>query len=205
MRKIDSYCFVINPTIRYATFACDEIFLNLNFDDLLRDIGKYYFKKPNVGLNGICSLIKDEINREWHLNKLRKSIRRKKVSTTQIKTIRRSFVKINNSNEKYIRIPFDVVSILFFILTILKRIDDNNFNKEKYVRIMNEKTIGTYLYERHTDIFSREYDNRIMHLSDPLLIEKYKTLSSLLTGYNTFMNHYFDDIDWNNSSEYKIK
>mgnify|MGYP004669858405 CR=1 FL=1 len=205
MKKLDSYSFTIYPNLRYAEFLCDDKIFNTNFDELLMDIGKYYYKKTDIGVNGICALIRDEINKEWHLNKLRKRIQLKKVSATQIKTIRRSFLKINDSNQNYIRIPFDVVSILFYIIKILYSIENENFDKSKYINAMNKTTISQYLYKEHTQIFNEQYLNKINCLSDRALIEKYNRLYSMLTGFDSFLSHSFKDIDWNKSNQYVIK
>lgn len=205
MEKLDTYSFTIYPNLRYAEFLCKDKIFNTNFDELLMDIGKYYYKKTDIGVNRICALIRDEINKEWHLNKLRKRIQLKKVSATQIKTIRRSFLKINDSNQNYIRIPFDVVSILFYIIKILYSIDNENFDKNKYINAMNKTKISQYLYKEHTRIFKEQYLNKINCLSDRALIEKYNRLYSMLTGFDSFLSHPFKDIDWNKSNQYVIK
>ena len=121
-RKLENYNAVIFPHYRYATFNCNDLYINKNFDDILRIIGKYHFNVTEIGLNAICSKIRDEINKEWKLNSFKKRIRLKKVSTNQIKSIRREFNKIRNKNEKFIRIPFDVVSILFYIMQLFNKV-----------------------------------------------------------------------------------
>jgi len=59
---------------KYAKIHCKDSYTNANFDNILDIIGKYYFHRDDLGINGVCALIKDEINKEWHLNGLRKSI-----------------------------------------------------------------------------------------------------------------------------------
>ena len=196
---------VILPTYRYATLPCSEIFENLNFDDVLRELGKFYFHQPEAGLNTICTLIRDEINCEWRLNGLKNRFKMKRVSTTQIKTIRRAFFKITNGDEKYIRIPFNVVSIIYFIINLLNRIEDENSSIRKHFIAMNKTCISDYLYPDHTKIFKDNFDKRKNQLTDEELKWKYDLLKANLTGQYSIMQKKYSDVDWNNNSEYIIK
>ncbi len=205
MIQMQNYNPIFLPTYRYATFPCDKIITNFNFDDVLREIGKFYFHRPDAGLNAICSLIRDEINREWRLNGLKKKIRLKRVSTTQIKTIRRSFLKIRNNDEKYVRIPFNVVSIFFFIISLLNRIDNENSSANKYINAMNKTCISDYLYFEHVQIFKKHFDKRKNQLTDKDLIEKYDLLNANLTGQYSLMKLKHEEVDWDNNKEYIIQ
>lgn len=146
MRALDSYSLILFPVYKYATIPCNGEYYNDFFDDLLKEIGKHCFGRPNASVNEICRLIRDRINCEWHLNRIRKRTKGKSVSATQIKTIRRSFKKISNHEKYIIRIPFDVVSILVYILSLAKSIDTENSIIYTYIRKMNEDTIGNVIY-----------------------------------------------------------
>lgn len=204
MRALDSYSLILFPVYKYATIPCNGEYYNDFFDDLLKEIGKHCFGRPNASVNEICRLIRDRINCEWHLNRIRKRTKGKSVSATQIKTIRRSFKKISNHEKYIIRIPFDVVSILVYILSLAKSIDTENSIIYTYIRKMNEDTIGNVIYAYHTLAFREEYNNRITHLTDTGLKDKYKKLKANLSGYDTIMNREFDSINWNNIDQYRL-
>ncbi len=205
MRNFQKINVVVFHTYRYATFNCENIYFNTNFDAILKELGKFYFKRPDLGVNGVCSLIKDEINKEWHLNGLKKKVQLKRVSTNQIKTIRRSFHKLRDKDENFIRIPFNVVPIFFFILSLLKQIDNENSNVNKLIQSMNFNTIGEYIYDYHMQIFKTNYKKRVALLTDPALKNKYLTLEANLIGFHTIMNKYFRDIEWDKKESYIIK
>ena len=205
MKLIKEYNPVILPTYRYATFPCDEIFENINFDNILKEIGKHYFHNSEAGLNTICSLIRDEINIKWRLNGFKTRARLKRVSTNQIKTIRRSFLKATNNEEKIIRIPFDAVSILFFIIKMLNSIEKNNSSVEAHIIAMDNETIGDYLYSEHIEIFNDNIDRRLNQLTDAELIDKYKSLRANLTGQYSIMLKNHSEVNWENDDEYRIK
>lgn len=205
VKYLERYNPVVLPTYRYATLPCDKIFQNISFDDILREIGKFYFHQPEAGLNAVCALIRDEINREWRLNGFKKRVRLKRVSTTQIKTIRRAFFKITNGNEKYIRIPFNVVSIIYFIINLLNRIEDENSSIGKHFTAMDKTCISDYLYAKHIEIFKENFDKRKHQLTDVDLIEKYDLLHANLVGQYSIMQKKYSDVDWDNNDEYIIK
>lgn len=205
MKFLEKYNPVILPTYRYATLPCSEMFQNINFDEILKEIGKFYFHQPEAGLNAVCTLIRDEINREWKLNGYKKRARMKRVSTTQIKTIRRAFFKITSGEEKYIRIPFNVVSILYFIINLLNRIEDENSSIHKYFTLMNKTCISDYLYSKHTKIFRENLVKRKNQLTDEELKCKYDKLNANLTGQYSIMQKKHSDVDWDNGEEYIIK
>lgn len=69
---------------------------------------------------------------------------------------------------------------------------------------MNEDTIGNVIYAYHTLAFREEYNNRITHLTDTGLKDKYKKLKANLSGYDTIMNREFDSINWNNIDQYRL-
>ncbi len=206
--KFSQYNVVAFPVYRYATFTCNDRYQNINFDEILQQLGKFYFKQPELGLNAVCSLIRDEINKEWHLNSFKRKIRMKRVSTNQIKTIRRSFLKIHNHNENFIRIPFDVVSILFFIIQLVNRIDDENASIEQIKRELNDVNIGSYLYRYHAQVFEDQYDNvrrDKVRQESRVLFEKYERLQARLTSNQSIMKKKYKEVDWNNASDYVIK
>lgn len=205
MKYLEKYNPVILSTYRYATMPCGEMFQNVNFDDILREIGKFYFHQPEAGLNAVCTLIRDEINREWKLNGFKKRARMKRVSTTQIKTIRRAFFKITRSDEKYIRIPFNVVSILYFIINLLNRIENGNSSVHRYFTSMDKTCISDYLYSKHTKIFKDNFDKRKNQLTDEELKWKYDILNANLTGQYSIMQKKYSAVDWDNIEEYIIK
>ena len=186
---------------KYATLPCQEAFQNTNFDDILVVLGENYYGMPNASINQICALIKDQINQEWHLN--RKRNHDKKISTKQIKSIRRSFNRIV-SNNNYVRIPFDVVSIFFFILSLLKSIETPSDDVKKYINNLNRIEVGEYLYKEHRQSFKNEYEHRIRHLRDNSLREKYETLHSMLVSTYTIMTKKFNEIEWHKIDEYKL-
>ncbi|MBQ6265314.1 MAG: hypothetical protein IJJ61_05545 [Clostridia bacterium] len=205
MKLIKEYNPVILPTYRYATFPCDIFFENINFDNILKEIGKHYFHNPEAGLNTICSLIRDEINIKWRLNGFKTRARMKRVSTNQIKTIRHSFIKATNNKEKFIRIPFDAVSILFFIIKMLNSIEKNNPSVEAHIKAMDNETIGDYSYSKHIEIFNDNIDRRLNQLTDAELIDKYKSLRANLTGQYSIMLKNHSEVNWENDDEYRIK
>lgn len=199
--------FVFFPIQRYATINCEEKIININFDEVLREIGKFYFKLPDdVGLNRICSMIKDKINKTWHLNRLRKRAKFKNVTTNQIKSIRHSFNKLRN-NADYIRIPFNVVSILFFIICMyVSQTENPNF--EQTNKKVEEENIGDYFYKEHLETARNNLLPKAAIISDPSLAGKYTTLYNDLTNIGSLMEKHFSDIDWNvykkDSDEHKI-
>ena len=153
---------VLFPIRRYATLECPKIIANNNFDDILRKIGKFYYNLPDdISLNRICSIIKDEINKKWHLNRLRKRAQFKNVTTNQIKSIRFSYTKLMGG-PNYIRIPFNVVPILFFILYIYKKTYLNNYE---------EDCIGNYFYKEHRHTAIIKLPPMIAIVGDPVLDE----------------------------------
>lgn len=186
---------------KYATFNCEKAFSNDSFDALLIEIGKYCFDEKTGNYHSICRLIQASINKDWHLNKLRR--RSKKVSIRQIKTIRHSFKKVGK-DEQYIRIPFDVIPIFFYILSLAKSIDSENSNVHSIINKLNEKAIGNGIYKKHIEIFEFGFYNRVENLNDQNLKEKYKILYSQLLGSDAFMRKKFNQINWNDSEQYKI-
>ena len=211
MNRFENYNPIILPTYRYATIPCDTMFINENFDNVLKAIGKFYFHKPEAGLNSICTMIRDEINKEWNLNGFKRRVRLKRVSTTQIKTIRRAFIRISNNNTKFVRIPFDVVSILFFIITLLNKIaklDKTGEGKacaQAFFKEMNRERISVFLYREHMELFEANYVRRRNQLTDDVLIEKYELLYANLLGQYSIMQQMYSQINWNNDTPYIIK
>ena len=178
---------VLFPIRRYATLECPKIIANNNFDDILRKIGKFYYNLPDdISLNRICSIIKDEINKKWHLNRLRKRAQFKNVTTNQIKSIRFSYTKLMGG-PNYIRIPFNVVPILFFILYIYKKTYLNNYE---------EDCIGNYFYKEHRHTAIIKLPPMIAIVGDPVLALKYNTLLNDLNGNNSLLDMYLSDLAW---------
>ena len=199
MKYLDNYCPVILPTYRYVTISCKESVKNNNFDSVLKEIGTHYFHDAEAGVNGICSLIRDEINREWRLNGSKKHQSLKRVTTTQIKTIRRSFSRINSTNEQqFIRIPFDIVPILFFILTLLNGIGSGSPSVNQLFVAMNKVKIGEYLYAEHTKLFEDNYPQRMNQITDPTLQAKYAVLKANLQSPTSIMQQRYSEVNWNN-------
>ena len=201
MSNTREYNFVLSPLRKYATFPCNEAFVNKNFDGILLDLGKYYFHRPDAKENQICSLIKDELNKEWHLNRIRNY--KKRVSTAQIKSIRRSFNRLV-SNTTHVRIPFDVVPILFYILSLYKSIDSDNATIQTRINAMNVVKIGDYLYSDHTIIFNSVYPTRKPQITETELIEKYKRLDANLNHDDSIMRITYNDIKWNSIDTYRL-
>lgn len=208
MARKEEYNFVIYPTYRYVTLNCNQVYFNTDFEKILKILGKYYFNEPSLGTDGICSRIKDRINCEWHLNGFKMSIQQKRVSTNQIKTIRRSFRKLRDIGQNYIRIPFSVVPILFFILNLLHCIPVTDLDHEEK-QFMNSlikggKTISEQLYDYYVSTFLKEYDIICSKLTDEELINKYKKLYANLTNRLSIMNCTYCDIDWDELPKYII-
>ena len=201
MSNTREYNFVLSPLRKYATFPCNEAFVNKNFDGILLDLGKYYFHRPDAKENQICSLIKDELNKEWHLNRIRNY--KKRVSTSQIKSIRRSFNRLV-SNTTHVRIPFDVVPILFYILSLYKSIDSENATIQTKKNAMNNIKIGDYLYKEHTKIFNDQYNSRMQQITEPELIQKYIRLEANLNYCDSIMKTTYGSIQWNNINTYRL-
>ena len=129
----------------------------------------------------------------------------KRISTNQIKTIRRSFLKVRN-RQNFIRIPFEVVSILFFILQLLNRIENENDVLKHIKNELNNMSIGDYLYQHHTYVFSQEYKVKMNALRDePFMLAKYQHLEANLIGGYSIMAKRYDEIDWDNANDYIIK
>lgn len=203
MSYFESYNLVLFSQNRYVKLPCKKPFTNDNFDVILQEIGKLHYKNPDASVNRVCALLRDEINNAWHLNRLRNS--KKKVSSNQIKSIRRSFNCLGNSAENFIRIPFDVASIIFFILNIVKSIDTPASIIHQYIEAMNQSSISDVLYYNHTKIFYSEYNTRIAHISDDaMLTQKYQRLHANLDGPYTFMSHTFSDLSKHNSADYRL-
>lgn len=208
MSRAEKYNFVIFPIYRYATIYCDQSYFNDNFEEILKILGKHYFNEPSLGTDGICSRIKDKINREWHLNGLKKSTHQKRVSTNQIKTIRRTFQKLRDKEQNYIRLPFSVVPILFFILNLLNSIPvaelDNSEKKFINTFANSGKTIKEMLYDFHANIFTKEYNIFYSNLSDEKLKNKFQKLYANLTNRLSIMNCTYRNVNWNDLSQYII-
>ena len=201
METTNAYSIIPFSLYKYATIPCSKAFVNVNFDNILLTLGKYCFNEPNATLDRVCALIRDRINSEWHLNRKRKS--KKKVSATQIKSIRRSFNRLI-SKDYFVRIPFDVVPILFFILSLLKSIDNENADIQKHINNMNQLEVGQYLYKEHTEIYNRERLNRIAHITDPSLLQKYERLDANLNEYLSIMRKHYNEINWYNLDQYRL-
>lgn len=201
MEITNAYSVVPFSLYKYATIPCSEAFINVNFDNILLTLGKYCFNEPNATPNRVCALLRDRINSEWHLNRKRKS--KKKISATQIKSVRRSFNRLI-SHDTFVRIPFDVVPIFFFILSLLKSIDNENADIQKYINDMNKLEIGQYLYKNHTEIFNNEMDNRVAHITDRDLINKYNRLNANLNEYHSIMKKHYNEIEWHNIHQYRL-
>lgn len=200
-----NYNIVLFPRYLYANCPCSDQYNNTNFDAILREIGYHYFHRPDLGVNGVCSLIKDEINNEWHLNGLKKSIRLKRVTTNQVKSIRRSFNSVKDKNLLYVRLPFNIVSIIYFIMSLVSQIQDDSSIARHCIQEMNRTNIGEYLYAYHISAFEEKYVKINGHLSDQELCAKYDELHARLTGFNTIMTNTFKDIPWNSLNAYIIK
>lgn len=205
MVNTQKYGIVTFPKQCYVKCPCGGQYENVNFDDILREIGRYYFHQPEVGLDGICALIRDEINKEWHLNGLRKSIQLKRVTASQIKSIRRSFCEITDTEKYFVRVPFDVVSIFYFILTLLSRIDNEYSEANEYIRVMNQISIVEYLYKYHLEAFNNIIADKIENLPLGVLREKHQKVKANLTDYYTFMRSNFRNIPWDDLDAYIIK
>jgi len=201
MEITNAYSVVPFSLYKYATIPCSEAFININFDNILLTLCKYCFNEPNATPTRVCALIRDRINSEWHLNRKRKS--KKKVSATQIKSIRRSFNRLI-SNDLFVRIPFDVVPIFSFILSLLKSIDNENADIQKYINGMNRLEVGQYLYKEHTDIYNRQKLNRVAHITDPGLLQKYERLDANLNEYHSIMKKHYNEIDWHKLDQYRL-
>lgn len=203
MKVFEKYNVVLMPEIRYVTLPCDKLIQNINFDNILKEIGRYYFKKPEASMNRICAMIRDSLNAEWHLNRRRK--RKKRVSATQIKTIRRSFKKITKDGDFFLRIPFDVVPILFYILNLARSIDNENSSIHSIFKEMEKMPIADYLYSYHRDVFSKEFNTRINNITDEVLICRYNKLNGYLTGHLSFMTSNYSDFSSHKLKDYKIQ
>ena len=204
---MEKYNLVIYPTYRYVTLNCNQDYFNSEFDKILRILGKYYFNKPSLGTDGICSLIKDKINQEWHLNSLKKSIQQKRVSTNQVKTIRRAFRRINDENQHFIRIPFSVVPIMFFTLNLLHSIpisELNNSEKQFMNILINGNDIKKCLYDFHTSIFLKKYSIIMSSITDDELKDKYQRLYANLTDKSSVINNRYSEIKWSELTQYII-
>lgn len=207
MGKMEEYNLVIYPTYRYVTLNCNQDYLNTEFDKILKILGKYYFNKPALGTDGICSLIKDKINQEWHLNSLKKSIQQKRVSSNQVKTIRRAFRRIKDKNQHFIRIPFSVVPILFFILNLLHSIPISELNddeKQFMDSLTNGNEIRKCLYNYHTSVFFKKYSIIMSNITDEELKDKYQRLYANLTDKSSVINNTYSEIKWIELTQYII-
>lgn len=205
MKKQHEYNVVVFPHYRYATLDCSEQYTNVHFDECLALIAKYYFKDMSAGPNHTCTLIRDEINSEWHLNGFRASIRRKRVSTNQIKTIRRSFNKLKNKEENFVRLPFDVVPIFFFIMSLLAQISEESGVAKEFISRMNVDNVRNYIYPYQSEVFRQQYETYMNNLTDPVLRAKFMQLHANLFGPDTFMIHRFSEIVWNDIEQYRIR
>lgn len=208
MGMIEEYNLVIYPSYRYVTLNCEQNYFNMEFDKILSIIGRHYFNKPSLGADGICSLIKDKINQEWHLNSLKKSIQQKRVSSNQVKTIRRAFRRIKDRNQYFIRIPFSVVPILFFILNLLHSIPVSELNddEKKFINFLsNGNEIRKCLYDYHTGIFLNKYSTIMLSIADEELRDKYQRLYANLTYTSSVVNKTFGEINWAELAQYIIR
>lgn len=194
---------VIFPTYQYAKLNCDEYIVNINFDMILREIGTYYYKlNSEASLNKICSLIKDTINTTWHLNRVRKRLQLKNVTTNQIKAIRHSFYR-KKSDTHFVRIPFNVISIIFFILYMYNSIDSPN--QKNTINYMKNDSIGTYLYNEFINVALLELPPKIAITTNTVLNDKLKKLLIDIKQINSLLNKRFNDITWTKQNpEYKI-
>lgn len=152
-------------------------------------------------------MIRNKINREWHLNGFKKSVQKKRISTNQIKAIRRSFQRVCNRTH-FIRIPFHSVPIIFFILNMLNNIPvgELSADEKKYLNAMvNESTtVGNFLFKFHTTLFYRNYRNIVYHISDFELLSLYDTLYANLHDSKSVMNCSYSQVNWNELDQYII-
>lgn len=209
MNFLQNYSMVIYPAYSYVTIDCNVEYFNDNFDKMLKVIGKHYWADDSIGTDKICSLIKDKINHDWKLNGFKKSVQKKRVSTNQVKAIRRSFQRICNHKKKIIRIPFHSVSIIFFILDMLHRIPigELSADERRYVDALANsfQTVGETFFQFHTALFNNDYKNFLFHIDDLELIDLYNTLYANLNDRSSVMRCRYDLIAWNRLNQYIIK
>lgn len=209
MKTLQNYNVIIYPTYRYVTIDCDVVYFNDNFDTILKIIGNHYWDEYNIGTDKICALIKDKINHDWKLNGFKRSVQRKRVSTNQIKAIRRSFQRINNHNRKFIRIPFHSVPIIFYILNMLHiiPIGELSADEKSYVNTLADslQTLGELIFPFHTALFDKNYNNFLFHIEDLELIALYGKLYANLHDPSSVMRCRYDLVDWNMLNQYIIK
>lgn len=208
MKMLQKYNVIVYPAYRYVTLDCDGVYFNDNFDIMLKIIGNHYWDEDGIGTDKICSLIKDEINKEWHLNGFKKSVQKKRISTNQIKAIRRSFKRVCNRNRHFIRIPFHSVPIIFFILNMLNKIpvEELSVDEEKYLLAMVNKstTVGNFLFKFHITLFDENYRNLLYHISDSELLSLYDTLNANLHDSKSVMNCSYSQVNWDQLDQYVI-
>lgn len=207
MRMLHNYNVIVYPANRYVTLGCDDVYFNANFDIMLKIISNHYWDEENIGTDKICSLIRDKINREWHLNGFKKSVQKKRISTNQIKAIRRSFQRVCNRTH-FIRIPFHSVPIIFFILNMLNNIpvDELSMEEREFLNAMNNdtSTVGVFLFEFHTALFDKNYRNIVYNLHDFELIDLYNTLHANLHNPTSVMNCSYSQVNWEELEQYVI-
>lgn len=207
MKMLQKYNVIVYPANRYVTLDCDDVYFNDNFDMMLKIISNHYWDEEYIGTDKICSLIKDKINHEWHLNGFKKSVQKKRISTNQIKAIRRSFQRVCNRRH-FIRIPFHSVPIIFFILNMLNNIpvDELSVDERKFLNDMDNETttVGDFLFEFHTALFDQNYRSIVYHLNDFELIDLYNTLNANLHHPTSVMNCSYSQVDWEKLDQYVI-
>jgi len=118
--------------------------------------------------------------------------------------MRRSFREIKNKEQYYVRLPFDAVPILFFILYLFNCVDENCDKKRYIIRCMGNNPIIEFMYIFHSSAFLNDYKKVTKDLEKNLL-DKYKKLHSNLTETDSIMNCNYNEIDWGKLNDYAIK
>ena len=196
--------FIFDNNYVYANIPTRLNIENINFDKLLSCIGKYYYHEDNMSINRICARISEDLNREWRLNKFRK--RKKRVSVQQIKSIRHSFIKMGQKDKYVVRIPFNVVSIFFYIMSLYFQIaqtQDGSISDE-IMGLLHKQSVGNIFYRNHCDAFNSVYINRRHFLNDRTLVDKYELLYAELTRPDSFFCKQYSKIKWENCKKYII-
>ncbi len=189
---------------KYLYIYCDNCFTNSEFARVLKLIGAYGLEErfevsDNASFNQICSALSKQINHDLRLNGFRKRIKQSRVSKNQIKAILCSFINPTNG-KSFVKIPFNVVPIFFYIICLLRTIVDAHHLND-YRDEFKLKTINEFFYTAHYKLFVKKM-GEFANVTDPVYQERLDRLNQNLTGEHTFMNCKYKAIEWHHNHHY---
>ncbi|MDO4976788.1 MAG: hypothetical protein Q4E53_05945 [Eubacteriales bacterium] len=161
----------INPERIYANFYLmnnNFAFTNMNLKSLLLILGKYTYQTQDIVK--ICRLLKEDYNRYYHYNRIRRSKRR--MSVRQITSLLRSYYRFpitKYNGELLVRIPFSTIPLIYFVLRKYTEISSSD---PSLINQIHQNSIGQILCSEQILIIQQEMERLIGSTSDIKYIER---------------------------------